>query len=84
MLAIVGKSCIRFCLAAVLVLFCGCQQAGFSLVSDPPQVKTLSASVVTSTSCTLNGEINPNGFATNGWFEWGTDPQGTLTTTPAS
>ena len=59
-------------IAAVATLY-GCQQQGFSEVTDPPQVQTLAASVVTPTSCTLNGEINPNGYTTTGWFEWGSD-----------
>ena len=57
---------------ASVVLY-GCQQQGFSEVTDPPQAKTLNASVITPSSCTLNGAINPNGYTTQGWFEWGTD-----------
>jgi YVTN family beta-propeller protein len=41
-------------------------------------VTTTTASSVAMTTATLNGTVNPNGIATNGWFEWGTDP--TLTT----
>ncbi len=49
----------------------------------PPAVTTNAATSVTSTSGTLNGSVNPNGLATNGWFEWGTDPAlGTFTSTP--
>jgi len=58
---------------AVVASLYGCQQQGFTEVTDPPQVQTLSASVVTPSSCTLNGEINPNGYTTTGWFEWGAD-----------
>ncbi len=47
-----------------------------------PAVTTLAASSVTATGATLNGHVNPNGLATNAWFEWGTDPAlTTLTTT---
>ena len=27
-----------------------------------------------TTSAVLNGNVNPNGYATNAWFEWGTSP----------
>jgi len=40
--------------------------------SGPPAVTTSAASSVTNTSATLNGSVNPNGLATNIWFEWGT------------
>jgi phosphodiesterase/alkaline phosphatase D-like protein len=39
-----------------------------------PAVTTLAATLVGSTSATLNGEVNPNGLATDAWFEWGTSP----------
>ena len=39
-----------------------------------PTVATNPATSVTTTGGTLNGSVNPNGLATNGWFEWGTDP----------
>ena len=32
------------------------------------------ATSVTTTGGVLNGGVNPNGLATNGWFEWGTSP----------
>jgi hypothetical protein len=38
-----------------------------------PTVTTSAASSVTTTTATLNGSANPNGIATNAWFEWGTD-----------
>jgi hypothetical protein len=38
-----------------------------------PVVTTIPASIST-TFVTLLGEVNPSGWATNGWFEWGTDP----------
>lgn len=40
----------------------------------PPQVTTLAASI-TPSMATLRGEVNPSGWATMGWFEWGADPQ---------
>lgn len=39
-----------------------------------PAVTTLAATLVGSTGATLNGEVNPNGLATDAWFEWGTSP----------
>ncbi|MDT4955975.1 MAG: hypothetical protein QOJ02_4113 [Acidobacteriota bacterium] len=38
-----------------------------------PTVTTAAAGTVTSSSATLSGSVNPNGLATNAWFEWGTD-----------
>ncbi len=37
-----------------------------------PTVKTNSASDVSRTSAKLNGQVNPNGWQTNYWFEYGT------------
>ncbi|MGB3096071.1 MAG: Ig-like domain-containing protein [Candidatus Deferrimicrobiaceae bacterium] len=39
-----------------------------------PTVTTLAATLVGSTGATLNGNVNPNGLATDAWFEWGTSP----------
>ena len=39
-----------------------------------PTVVTNPATSVTTTGGVLNGGVNPNGLATNGWFEWGTNP----------
>ena len=39
-----------------------------------PTVTTLAATSVGSTGATLNGNVNPNGLATDAWFEWGTNP----------
>ncbi len=39
-----------------------------------PSVMTLSATSVTSTGATLNGNVWTFGLPTNAWFEWGTDP----------
>ena len=42
--------------------------------SRAPTVTTNAATSVTTTGGVLNGGVNPNGRATNAWFEWGTDP----------
>jgi hypothetical protein len=38
----------------------------------PPEVWTLSAAAVTATNAMLNGTVNPNGYPTTAWFQWGT------------
>jgi alpha-tubulin suppressor-like RCC1 family protein len=46
----------------------------------PPEVWTLSATTVTATNATLNGTVNPNGYPTAAWFQWGnTTGYGNLT-----
>jgi hypothetical protein len=40
--------------------------------ANTPIVTTLAATAVTVTSAMLNGTVNPNGFATDYHFEWGT------------
>jgi 6-phosphogluconolactonase (cycloisomerase 2 family) len=37
-----------------------------------PQVNTFSADFISAHSARLNGNVNPNGLATNAWFQWGT------------
>jgi outer membrane protein assembly factor BamB len=39
-----------------------------------PSVTTRAATSLSGTGATLNGDVTPNGLATNAWFEWGTDP----------
>lgn len=39
----------------------------------PPTVTTNPATGVTNASATMDGRVNPNGFMTVAWFEWGTD-----------
>jgi hypothetical protein len=39
-----------------------------------PTVATHPATSVTETGAQLNGNVNPNGLATDAWFEWGTSP----------
>ena len=49
-----------------------------------PAVQTLAATDVTVTSATLNGTVNPNGWATMYHFDWGTSVSFDSTTTPMS
>ena len=52
--------------------------------SVPPTVVTGAASAVLTTSATLNGTANPNGTATNAFFQWGLDTNyGSTTPTQA-
>jgi len=39
-----------------------------------PTVDTTAATAVTTSGAVLNGNVNPNGYATDAWFEYGTDP----------
>ena len=39
---------------------------------NEPDVTTLSATGVNTSSATLRGEVDPNGDDTDAWFEWGT------------
>jgi phosphodiesterase/alkaline phosphatase D-like protein len=39
---------------------------------NPPTVSTFGATNTSQNSATLNGQVNPNGFATTYWFEYGT------------
>ncbi|NIO55187.1 MAG: hypothetical protein GTN72_03420 [Candidatus Latescibacteria bacterium] len=43
-----------------------------SLPLTPPGAATYPATWITTTGANLNGTVNPNGFATEAWFEWGT------------
>jgi hypothetical protein len=54
----------------------------YSAANLPPTVTTVAATQLTPTGATLNGNVNPNGVATSGSFEWGTSP--TLTTSTAT
>jgi len=40
--------------------------------SAAPAVSTVVATSVSATGATLNGNVTPNGQATDAWFEWGT------------
>jgi len=44
----------------------------FTTSFQPPTVTTSAATLVTSSSATLNGSANPNGNATTGWFRYST------------
>jgi len=39
-----------------------------------PTVTTNTATSITTNGAVLNGDVNPNGNATDAWFEYGTDP----------
>jgi lysophospholipase L1-like esterase len=39
-----------------------------------PAVTTGSATSITTSGADLHGDVNPNGLATEAWFEYGTDP----------
>lgn len=45
---------------------------GDSTAPPTPVVVTGSATGITNVGATLNGTVNPNGLATEAWFEWGT------------
>jgi hypothetical protein len=49
----------------------GSDQSFTTVRLPPPEVRTLSATAVTTTSATINGTLNPNGSPTTAWFEWG-------------
>ena len=51
----------------------------FGWLFSPPTVTTNAASVVGTTSATLNGTVNANGFSTTVTFEYGTDTSYGLT-----
>ena len=60
----------------------GSDQSFTTLV--PPQVSTLPATGVSTNSATLNGTVNPNGWPTTAWFQWGTTTNyGNLTSVTA-
>ncbi|MCR4260982.1 MAG: hypothetical protein NUV96_01435, partial [Candidatus Colwellbacteria bacterium] len=48
------------------------EDGGSSSNANEPEVVTISATGVNSTSATLRGEVDPNGDNTDAWFEWGT------------
>ena len=45
----------------------------FSTDFPPPAATTGSATSITTTGATFNGNVNPNGFSAETWFEYGTD-----------
>jgi hypothetical protein len=55
-----------------------------SVMLGPPQVSTLPATGVSTNSATLNGTVNPVGWSTTAWFQWGaTTNYGNLTSVTA-
>jgi len=60
--------------ALVSVFFLSACGGGGGGSSSPPvpTVVTTNATGITNVSATLNGTVNPNGLATQAWFEWGT------------
>jgi lysophospholipase L1-like esterase len=47
---------------------------GSFTTSASPTVDTTAAESITTSGAVLNGDVNPNGYATDAWFEFGTDP----------
>jgi lysophospholipase L1-like esterase len=45
----------------------------FSTDFPPPAATTGNATGITTSGATFNGTVNPNGFPTEAWFEYGTD-----------
>lgn len=62
-----------FLLPLFVIFSCG-GGGGSSNPPPPPTAATTAATSITSDSATVNGTVNPNGLATEAWFEWGTDP----------
>ncbi len=58
------------------LMFAACGGGGSSSGGGgtPPSATTGAASGVTSSGAVLSGTVNPNGTATEAWFEYGTDP----------
>jgi lysophospholipase L1-like esterase len=48
-----------------------------------PETATEPATFITLNSAELNGTVNPNGFETTAWFEYGTDPSLSIRETTA-
>jgi hypothetical protein len=51
--------------------FAGLDQT-FNLGSQRPGVTSLAADQLSYTSARLKGQVNPRGWPTAAWFEWGT------------
>lgn len=67
------------CLA--LLSSCGGDGGGGGDSTVLPSVTTLGADSVSATTATINGSVNPNGIATEYWFDWSTDKSFTNPTT---
>ena len=64
-------------IVAFILSACG-GGGGDSTAPPTPVVVTGSATGITNVGATLNGTVNPNGLATEAWFQWGTSS--TMTT----
>ncbi|MFH1230971.1 MAG: hypothetical protein V1709_05680, partial [Planctomycetota bacterium] len=53
----------------------------FTTAAPPPTCITVAASDISYNSATLNGTVNPNGFATTAYFNYGLTTSYTVTTT---
>jgi hypothetical protein len=62
---------VLFLMSAIILSACG-GGGGDSTAPPTPVVTTGSATGITNIGATLNGSVNPNGLATEAWFEWGT------------
>ena len=62
----------------------GVDKIAATLPVPPPAVTTATPSLVTENSCAFNGTVNPNGFTTSSWFEWGSDTTYGASTTQVS
>jgi len=73
------KTCIALLFLVTAVVFAACGGGGGGSSTPPPPASTLpvvTTGSATSTwydNATLNGSVNPNGYATNAWFAYGTD-----------
>ena len=61
-------------LSVLIFIFASCGGGGGESPPPPPTVHTDNATIVGQNLATLNGTVNPNGFATEVWFEYGTNP----------
>ena len=60
-------------IVAFILSACG-GGGGDSTAPPTPVVTNLAATGITNVGATVNGTVNPNGLATQAWFEWGTSP----------
>jgi lysophospholipase L1-like esterase len=67
----IGILLLSFALA-LLLPSCG-GGGGGSSGSPPPKAVTMPATNIRIDNVVLHGVVNPNGLATNAWFEWGID-----------
>ena len=54
-----------------LLSIAGCSLLTQTTLADPPTATTLAASSLSMTNATINGSVNPNGFNTTAYFEYG-------------